>query len=134
MIRGATVIAGTGGAARTVHVAARDGRISAVEERPTETAAREIDGTGRILAPGFIDLHTHSDSTLPLNPLATKIQQGVATEFVGNCGFSVAPALPGKGGDPDPLFIGARTVLPFTETCRLAPILLKKSVEGGSRL
>ena len=50
-----------------------------------------------MLAPGFIDIHTHSDFTLPLNPLAeAKIRQGVTTEVVGNCGFSVAPPLLGK--------------------------------------
>ena len=73
------------------------GRISAVEAGRTETAVQEIDATGLMLAPGFIDIHTHSDFTLPLNPLAeAKIRQGVTTEVVGNCGFSVAPALPGK--------------------------------------
>src|SRR5258707_9969581 len=97
LIRGATVIDGSGGAPRSLDVAVRDGRISAVEPRRTETAAQEIDASGRVLAPGFIDIHTHSDFTLPLNPLAeAKIRQGVTTEVVGNCGFSVAPALPGK--------------------------------------
>ena len=95
LIRGATVIDGTGGAPKFVDVAVRDGRISAVEVQRTGTAAREIDGRGRVLAPGFIDIHTHSDFTLPLNPLAeAKVRQGVTTEVVGNCGFSVAPALP----------------------------------------
>ena len=97
LIRGATVIDGSGGAPRSLDVAVRDGRISAVESRRTETAVQEIDASGRVLAPGFIDIHTHSDFTLPLNPLAeAKIRQGVTTEVVGNCGFSVAPALPGK--------------------------------------
>jgi N-acyl-D-amino-acid deacylase len=97
LIRGATIIDGTGGAPRSVDVAVRDGRISAVEARRRETASREIDGTGRVLTPGFIDIHTHSDFTLPLNPPAeAKIRQRVTTEVVGNCGFSVAPALPGK--------------------------------------
>jgi N-acyl-D-amino-acid deacylase len=50
-----------------------------------------------VVAPGFIDIHTHSDFTLPLNPRAeSKIRQGVTLEVVGNCGFSVAPALPGR--------------------------------------
>src|SRR4051794_35928353 len=97
LIRGATVIDGSGSAPRSVDVAVRDGRISAIEARLTDTATREIDGTGRVLAPGFINIHTHSDFTLPLNPLAeAKIRQGVTTEVVGNCGFSVVPALPGK--------------------------------------
>lgn len=76
LIRGATVMDGTGGAPRSVDVAVRNGRISAVEVRRTETAVREIDGTGRVLAPGFIDIHTHSDFTLPLNPLAEEGSPG----------------------------------------------------------
>src|SRR5215217_2020114 len=117
LIRGATVVDGTGGAPRSVDVAVRDGRISAVEARRTETASREVDGTGRVLAPGFIDIHTHSDFTLPLNPLAeAKIRQGVTTEVVGNCGFSVAPAPPGNApllAAPPP---ASAPWLPFSET------------------
>src|SRR3954447_15505368 len=117
LIRGATVIDGTGGAPRSVDVAVRDGRISAVEARRSETAAREIDGTGRVLAPGFIDIHTHSDFTLPLNPLAeAKIRQGVTTEIVGNCGFSVAPALPRKAELLARYLSASAPWLPFADT------------------
>src|SRR3954451_6820737 len=117
LIRGATLIDGTGGAPRSVDVAVRDGLISAVEARRTETAVREIDGTGRVLAPGFIDIHTHSDFTLPLNPMAeAKIRQGVTTEVVGNCGFSVAPALPGKAELLAHYLSASAPWLPFTET------------------
>ena len=62
LIRGATVMDGTGGAPRLVDVAVRDGRISAVEVRRAETAAREVDGTGRVLAPGFIDSISAADT------------------------------------------------------------------------
>ena len=56
-----------------------------------------IDATGLAVAPGFIDIKTHSDFTLPINPKAeSKVRQGVTTEIIGHCGFSVAPALPGK--------------------------------------
>ena len=49
------------------------------------------------MTPGFIDIKTHSDFTLPINPKAeSKVRQGVTTEIIGHCGFSVAPALPGK--------------------------------------
>lgn len=97
LIRGGEVVDGTGAPARTADVAIRDGRIAAIEANRTESAARVIDAHGRIVSPGFIDIHTHSDFTLPLNPMAEcKIRQGVTTEVVGNCGFSVAPALPGK--------------------------------------
>jgi N-acyl-D-amino-acid deacylase len=117
LIRGAVDIDGTGSAPRSVDVAVRDGCISAVEARRTETAAREIDGTGRVLAPGFIDIHTHSDFTLPLNPLAeAKIRQGVTTEVVGNCGFSVAPALPRKANLLADYLSASAPWLPFAET------------------
>jgi N-acyl-D-amino-acid deacylase len=97
LIRGAHIIDGSGAPGVTGDVAVRDGRIRAVNTAPGGQAQRVIDGDGLVLAPGFIDIHTHSDFTLPLNPLAEgKIRQGVTTEVVGNCGFSVAPALPGK--------------------------------------
>jgi len=97
LIRGGQVIDGTGAPGRAADVAIRAGRIAAIEANRTESADRVIDGHGCVVAPGFIDIHTHSDFTLPLNRKAEcKIRQGVTTEVVGNCGFSVAPALPGK--------------------------------------
>ncbi len=96
LIRGAEVIDGTGTPGRRIDVAVREGRISAVGG-PNRPARRVIDGPGAVLAPGFIDIHTHSDFTLPLNQRAeSKIRQGVTTEVLGNCGFSVAPALEGR--------------------------------------
>ncbi len=60
-------------------------------------AKKTIDASGLAVAPGFIDIKTHSDFTLPINPKAeSKVRQGVTTEIIGHCGFSVAPALPGK--------------------------------------
>src|SRR6266480_4050120 len=86
LIRGGHVIDGTGA----------PGRV-AVVPRSSRPAYRTIDARGQVVAPGFIDIHTHSDFTLPLNPRAeSKIRQGVTLEVVGNCGFSAAPALPGR--------------------------------------
>ena len=97
LIRGGQVIDGTGAPSRAADVAIRAGRIAAIEANRAQSADRVIDGHGCVVAPGFIDIHTHSDFTLPLNRKAEcKIRQGVTTEVVGNCGFSVAPALPGK--------------------------------------
>ena len=97
LIRGGEVIDGTGAPGRVADVAIRGGRIAAIEANRTESAERVIDAHGCVVAPGFIDIHTHSDFTLPLNQKAEcKIRQGVTTEVVGNCGISVAPALPGK--------------------------------------
>ena len=99
LIRGGHVIDGTGAPGRDADVAVRGGRIAAIEPRSARSARRVFDARGQIVAPGFIDIHTHSDFTLPLNPTAeSKIRQGVTTEVVGNCGFSVAPALPGRAG------------------------------------
>ncbi|HXH10909.1 MAG TPA: D-aminoacylase [Alphaproteobacteria bacterium] len=99
IIRGAQVIDGSGAPGRMADVAVADGRIAAIEPKLTRQAHRIIDADGLVAAPGFIDIHTHSDFTLPLNPRAeSKIRQGVTTEVLGNCGFSAAPALPGRAG------------------------------------
>src|SRR5436305_15303081 len=95
--RGWQLIDGTGAPAREADVSLSDGRVVAIEARSARPARREIDARGQVIAPGFIDIHTHSDFTLPLNPRAeSKIRQGVTLEGVGNCGFSVATALPGR--------------------------------------
>ena len=100
VIRGGHVIDGTGRDGRDADVSLRDGRIVAIEPRGTRAARRTIDARGQVVAPGLIDIHTHSDFTLPLEPRAeSKIRQGVTTEVVGNCGFSAAPALPGRAAD-----------------------------------
>ncbi len=97
LIRGGHVIDGSGAPGRDGDVAVHQGRVVAVEPRSARPARRVIDARGQVVAPGLIDIHTHSDFTLPLNPRAeSKIRQGVTLEVVGNCGFSVAPALPGK--------------------------------------
>ena len=78
-------------------MAIRDGRIAAIGRGLTGKAAKVIDARGLAVAPGFIDIKTHSDFTLPINPKAeSKVRQGVTTEIIGHCGFSVAPALAGK--------------------------------------
>jgi N-acyl-D-aspartate/D-glutamate deacylase len=97
LIRGGHLIDGTGAAGRDADVSIHGGRVVALEARSARPARRVIDARGQIVAPGFIDIHTHSDFTLPLNPRAeSKIRQGVTLEVVGNCGFSAAPALPGR--------------------------------------
>jgi N-acyl-D-amino-acid deacylase len=97
LIRGGLLFDGTGAAGKPGDIAIRDGRIAAVGARIDDTTAKVIDAHGLTVAPGFIDIKTHSDFTLPINPRAeSKVRQGVTTEIVGHCGFSVAPALPGK--------------------------------------
>lgn len=99
LIRGGQVIDGTGAAAIEADIAITQGRIAAIGSKLAVDASRIIDARGQVVAPGFIDIKTHSDWTLPLNPKAeSKVRQGVTTEVIGHCGYSCAPALPGKAG------------------------------------
>ncbi|HEY3148719.1 MAG TPA: D-aminoacylase [Dongiaceae bacterium] len=97
LIRGGLLFDGSGSPGVIADLAIRDGRIAAIGRTLTHDAAKTIDAAGLAVAPGFIDIKTHSDFTLPINPQAeSKVRQGVTTEIIGHCGFSVAPALPGK--------------------------------------
>src|SRR5918993_2186610 len=117
LIRGGQVIDGTGAPARVADVAIRAGRIVAIEADRADSADHVIDAHGSVVAPGFIDIHTHSDFTLPLNPKAEgKIRQGVTTEVVGNCGFSAAPALPGRAADLREYLAASAPWLTFRDT------------------
>ncbi len=98
IFRGGMVFDGTGTPGRKMDVGLKDGRIAAVGDRAAgELANRVVDAGGLALAPGFIDMHTHSDLTLPAFPTALhSVTRGVTSEVVGNCGFSPAPV----SGDP----------------------------------
>ena len=97
LIRGGLVIDGTGRPGEIGDVVVRDGRIASSGRALPANAARVIEAEGLAVTPGFIDIKTHSDFTLPINPKAeSKVRQGVTTEIIGHCGFSVAPVLPGK--------------------------------------
>ena len=117
LIRGGTVIDGSGRPGETRDVLVRGGRIAAIGERLGAGAARIVDAGGLAVAPGFIDIKTHSDFTLPINPKAeSKVRQGVTTEIVGHCGFSVAPILPGKLELVRDYLSASAPWLPFRET------------------
>lgn len=94
LIRNGTVYDGSGAPAAQADVGINGNRIAAIAPRLQGTGFTTIDAAGLAVAPGFIDIKTHSDFTLPINPRAeSKIRQGVTTEIIGHCGFSVAPCL-----------------------------------------
>src|SRR3984957_16041095 len=95
LIRGGGLYDGAGNPGVASDLAITDGRIPAIGPSITGAARKIIDAQNLAVAPGFIDIKTHSDFTLPINPKAeSKVRQGVTTEIIGHCGFSVAPALP----------------------------------------
>lgn len=104
IIRGGTVIDGTRAPRFQADVCITDGRIAVIGPLDNRTAAREIDATGRIVAPGFIDSHTHDDSAVLVDPgMTCKVSQGVTSVVTGNCGVSIAPLKPGS---PRPMPLG----------------------------
>lgn len=103
IIRNGEVIDGTGQGRFRADVALMGDRISAIGDLAHLSAAEEIDATDRIVAPGFIDVHTHDDRLLLSHPAMTpKLSQGVTTVVTGNCGISLAP-LKATDRPPPPL-------------------------------
>src|SRR5215831_18547314 len=93
VIRGGTVIDGSGAPGRIADLAIADGVIR--EIRQNLRGGRELDATGCVVAPGFIDIHTHYDAQVFWDPrLRPSSSHGVTTVVAGNCGFSIAPTRP----------------------------------------
>lgn len=95
LFQNVTLVDGTGAPRKQADLAIEGGRIAAIAE-PGGVSAREarelVPGEGLILTPGFIDIHSHSDTTIFAYPQAeSRILQGVTTELTGNCGISAAP-------------------------------------------
>ncbi|MFD0533666.1 amidohydrolase family protein [Actinomadura luteofluorescens] len=106
LIAGGTLADGTGAAPRRADVAVTGGRVARIGDLAGCPAARTMDASGHVVAPGFVDVHTHSDLTLLSAPEArSAVRQGITTVVVGNCGLGVTPAAAttGKRCAPPPL-------------------------------
>ncbi len=92
LIKNGFIIDGAGNPWFKADVGVSNGKIAEIHGLIDVKAERVLDVNGLVVSPGFIDIHTHSDLTLLINPYAdSKIRQGVTTEVVGNCGVSAAP-------------------------------------------
>ena len=116
LIRHGTLIDGSGQPGTIGDIALLAGRIAALGTSLAGDANKVIDADGLAVTPGFIDIKTHSDFVLPINPKAeSKVRQGVTSEIIGHCGFSVAPVLPGKAQALADYLSGGAPWLPFRE-------------------
>ena len=103
IVRNATIIDGTRAARFQGEIGVRGDRIAAIGALGKASADIEVDGSGLIAAPGFIDAHTHDDRMLLSNPdMTPKVSQGVTTVVAGNCGISLAHS-PANGASTPPL-------------------------------
>lgn len=92
LLRGGTVVDGSGRPGFRSDVAIKDGKIQAVQDLSEAVAEKVIDVKGLVVSPGFIDMHSHSDLSILTHPKAeSSISQGITTEIVGSCGWSLAP-------------------------------------------
>ena len=103
LIRRVRVVDGSGGEPYIADVAVDAGLICAIGQLSQYTARQVTEGDGRVLSPGFIDVHTHDDTSVIRTPqMLAKLSQGVTTVIVGNCGISAAPVRL-AGPPPDPM-------------------------------
>jgi N-acyl-D-aspartate/D-glutamate deacylase len=95
IISGGTVIDGTGADAKRADIAVNNGRIARIGDLTADTAAQIIDAKGKVVTPGFVDLHTHLDAQVGWDPLmSSSSYHGVTTAMIGNCGVTFAPCSP----------------------------------------
>ena len=109
LIKNGLVVDGSGAAARHCDIAVSGDRIVEIGLLGGAEAATVLDASGQVVAPGFVDIHSHADFTLPVNPTADSLaHQGITTVVVGQCGASPVPLLVATResaiaalGDPD---------------------------------
>src|SRR5690606_39275845 len=100
VVRDANLVDGSGAPARPADVVVDEGRVVAVEPAGTASTAgarRTVDAGGRLVTPGFVDVHTHYDAQVTWDPWVTPSSwHGVTTVVMGNCGVGFAPAAPDR--------------------------------------
>jgi N-acyl-D-aspartate/D-glutamate deacylase len=95
IISGGTVIDGTGAEGKQADIAVSNGRIARIGDLSGDSAAQSIDASGKVVTPGFVDLHTHLDAQVGWDPLmSSSSYHGVTTAMIGNCGVTFAPCSP----------------------------------------
>lgn len=95
LIRNGWVVDGSGAPRRRADVAVEGGRVVEAEVLEGASAAEVIDAAGCVVTPGFVDMHSHADFTLPIGPTADSyVHQGITTAVIGQCGATPAPLLP----------------------------------------
>ena len=116
LIREVKILDGSGADPQAGNVAIADGRILAVGDVAGYSARHTVEGDGKFLAPGFIDVHTHDDLYVIRSPaMLPKLSQGVTTVIVGNCGISAAPVQL-NNDFPDPMnLLGERSAFQYPD-------------------
>ena len=95
IISGGSVIDGTGAEGKRADIAVSNGRIARIGDLSGDSAAQRIDASGKVVTPGFVDLHTHLDAQVGWDPLmSSSSYHGVTTAMIGNCGVTFAPCSP----------------------------------------
>src|SRR4051812_19466764 len=98
LIRNATIVDGTRAPRYVADIAVSGARVAAIGRLDKAKATTELDASGKVVAPGFIDAHTHDDRLMLSAPdMAPKVSQGITTVVAGNCGVSLAPLPRGIG-------------------------------------
>ena len=121
-IKNATILDGLGNEPYTGNIYVKNGKIVVITHKETYDARVSLDASGKIVSPGFIDLHTHSDISFLLDSTAqSKVRQGVTLELIGNCGLSICA----------PLIGDARNMLPG-QTCITYESVGSHAVSGNA--